>query len=156
MRRYYIAWDAIALVAATAKTILELPTTSTQDAHIDEVFIGYDYANSSTLGSCKIQWGTFTTTGTGTAATPAPYGGNRTASALTACKVADTVEPTTFTQGTLGANTFRPSVVVPLPGLHAWQSPTEKELYVPVSTLFGLRLTSTVACNTSGWVGWTE
>jgi hypothetical protein len=156
MRRYYIAWDGIALVAATAKTILELPTGSTLDVDIDEVFVGFDYANSTTLGSCKIQWGTFTTTGTGTAATPAPYSENRVASLVSSAKVADTVEPTGFSQGTLGANTFRPSIYVPLPGIHAWQAPTEKELYVPVSTNYALRLTSTVACNTSGWVGWTE
>jgi hypothetical protein len=156
MRRYYIAWDAIGLVAATAKTILELPSTAAQDISIDEVFIGFDYANSATLGSCKIQWGTFTTTGTGTTATPAPYCENRIASVLTACKVADTVEPTGFTQGALGAATFRPSITVPLPGMHAWQAPTEAELYVPVSTLYALRLTSTVACSTSGWVAWKE
>jgi hypothetical protein len=156
MRRYYIAWDAIALTAATAKTILELPTGSTVDIGIDEVFVGFDYANSSTLGSCKIQWGTFTTTGTGTAATPAPYGENRVASLVTASKVANTVEPTGFSQGTLGANAFRPSISIPLPGVHAWQAPTEKELYVPASTNYALRLTSTVACNTSGWVAWVE
>lgn len=156
MRRYYVAWDAIALSAATAKTILELPSTSTQDISIDEVYIGFDYASSSTIGAVKIQWGTFATTGTGTAATPSPYGENRSASVLSAMKVADTVEPATFTQGSLGAATFRPSISVPLPGYYAWQAATEQELYVPVSTLYGLRLTSTVACNTSGWVAWKE
>lgn len=156
MRRYYIAWDGIALSAATAKTILELPTSSTLDIDIDEVFVGFDYANSSTLGSCKIQWGTFTTTGTGTAATPSPYSENRVASLVASAKVADTVEPTGFSQGTLGNTAFRPSIFIPLPGYYAWQAPTEKELYVPTSTNYALRLTSTVACNTSGWVAWTE
>lgn len=156
MRRYYIPWDGIGLVAATAKTIVELPTGATVDLDIDELFIGFDYA-STTPGSVKVQWGTFTTTGTGTAATPVPYGENRVTSLVSAAKVADTVEPTAFTQGTLGTATMRPSVFLPLPGgPHAWQAATEQELYVPVSTNYGLRLTSTVACNTSGWISWKE
>jgi hypothetical protein len=152
VRRYYAAWTSVALTAATAKTILELPTGSTLDLDIDEVFIGFD---TTTAGNAVIEWGTFTTTGTGTALTPQPYGENRVASLLSGAKIADTVEPTGFSQGTLGG-TIRPSIFLPLPGYYAWQAALEQELYVPASTNYALRLTSSVTCNTRGWVAWKE
>ena len=64
---YYLAWDSTALVATTAKTILELPSPANTSIEIQELVIGCDV---SAAGSLNIQWGTFTTTGTGTAATP--------------------------------------------------------------------------------------
>src|SRR6266545_2612831 len=98
--QYYIAWDSTALVAATAKTIVELPTPVNTCMQIVELVIGCD---ASTAGNLKIETGTFTTTGTGTAATPQKYNGNPNIdSDVTAAKVKDTVEPTGFSPGTVG------------------------------------------------------
>lgn len=153
MRRYAAVWDGIALSAATAKTILELPTITNVPVYIDEIFIG---CTVSTAGNFVMQMGTFTTTGTGTALTPLPWGHDQGASKLTTGKVADTVEPTGFSPGTLGT-TLRPAISWPLPGYFAWQAVDQKAYYVidtPVN--FGVRLTSSVAGNTSGWISWTE
>lgn len=151
--RYYIAWNAVALVAATAKTILELPTVANQGVQIEELVIGCDV---SAAGSLKIEWGTFATTGTGTAATPQVWRGDRgLSSSFSAAKVADTAEPATFTQGTLGG-TMYPGVLIPLPMYFPFQWPLEQEFAVPESTNFGIRLTASAAGNTMGWIRWRE
>jgi len=156
MRKFYIAWNSVALSAATAKTILELPSPANIELELAECFVGFDYA-SATPGSCVIETGTFTTTGTGTAATPQKYTspGGPIDSAVSAAKVADTVEPSGFSQGTLGGALY-PAIPIPLPGFWQIQWPLEEGLCVPESTNFALRLTSTVACNTRGWVAWKE
>ena len=153
MTLYYIAWNSVALTAATAKTILELPSPANCSPQIEELVIGCDV---STAGSLKIEWGTFATTGTGTAATPQKWSGDRTIdSAVSAAKVADTVEPSTFTQGTLGG-TLYPAVVIPLPMYYVFQWPLEKEFALPESTNFAIRLTSSATANTMGWIRWRE
>lgn len=153
MTLYYIAWNSVALTAATAKTILELPSPANVSPQIEELVIGCDV---STAGSLKIEWGTFATTGTGTAATPQKWSGDRTIdSAVSAAKVADTVEPATFTQGTLGGALY-PAVVIPLPMYYVFQWPLEKEFALPESTNFGIRLTSSATANTMGWIRWRE
>jgi hypothetical protein len=153
MRRFSAIWDNIALTAATAKTILELPTILNVPIKVDEIFIGM---TASAAGNCVMQTGTFTTTGTGTALTPFPIGNDQAASKLTTGKIADTVEPTGFSAGTLGT-TLRPAISWPLPGYFAWQAMTEKEMYVidtPIN--WAVRLTSSIASNTSGWISWIE
>ena len=150
---YYIAWDSTALVAATAKTIIELPTPANVSVVIHEIVIGFDM---TVAGSCNVQMGTYTTTGTGTAATPQKMRGDRTIdSAVVSAKIKDTVEPTTFTQGTVGGLLW-PGALVPLPGMFLWQWPMAREFPIPESTLFAIRLTSVGAGNCSGWVAWTE
>ena len=150
---YYIAWDSTALSAATAKTILELPTPANTSIEILELVIGCDV---SAAGILNIQWGTFATTGTGTAATPQKWQGDRTIdSAVTAAKIKDTVEPATFTQGTAGAALY-PGVLVPTPCLPFFQWPLGREFSIAESINFGIRLTSSVAGNTSGWIVWEE
>lgn len=150
---YYIAWNSVALVAATAKTILELPTVANQGVQIEELVIGCDV---SVAGSLKIEWGTFTTTGTGTAATPQKWRGDRNLdSSFTAAKVADSVEPSAFTQGTLGGTMYL-GVLLPLPMYFPFQWPLEKEFAIPESVNFGIRLTSSAAGNTMGWIRWRE
>lgn len=154
MRKFYIAWNSVALAAATAKTVLELPSPANIELELAELFVGCDV---SVAGSLVMEFGTFTTTGTGTAATPQKYTspGGPIDSAVTAAKVADTVEPTGFTQGTLGGALY-PATVVPLPGFVQIQWPLEEGFSVPESTNFGVRLTSSAAGNTRGWLGWKE
>jgi hypothetical protein len=153
--QYYLAWDTTALVTATPKTILELPTPANVSAVLKELVIGCD---ASTAGSLRIEMGTFVTTGTGTAATAQKYRGDRTIdSGITAAKVKDTVEPTTFTQGTVGAALY-PGLLVPLPMYYTFQWPLSQEFAIPESTNFAIRLTLTLAAgaNTMGWVSWEE
>jgi hypothetical protein len=111
----------------------------------------------STAGNLKIEMGTFTTTGTGTAATPQKYTspGGPIDSAVSAAKVADTVEPSVFTQGTLGGAMY-PGLLIPTPLYHIFQWPLEEGFSVPESVNFAIRLTSSVTGNTMGWLAWKE
>jgi len=153
MRRHAAIWNNVALTAATAKTILELPTITNVPILIDEIFVG---SSATAAGNMILELGVFTTTGTGTALTPQPWGSDQGASKLTTGKIADTVEPTGFTVGTLGG-IIRPCINWPLPGYFAWQSMSGKEYYVidtPIN--FGVRLTASVATTTYGWIAWQE
>lgn len=149
MRRFAAIWTNVSLVAATAKTVLELPTITNVPYLIDEIFIG---SSATTAGNITMELGAFTTTGTGTALTLQPWLSDTGASKLTTGKIADTVEPTGFSVGTLGG-TIRPTINWPLPGYFAWQAMAGKEYYVPDTPVnFGMRLTSSVATTTYGWV----
>jgi hypothetical protein len=151
--KYYLAWDSTTLTAATARTILELPTPANVSTVLKELIIGCD---ATVAGNLKIEMGTFATTGTGTAATPQVYGGDRgITSGITGAKVKDTVEPSTFTQGTVGAALY-PGLLIPLPMYYVFQWPLAEEFAIPESTNFGIRLTSASTCNTMGWIAWTE
>jgi len=153
MRRFAAIWNNISLTAATAKTILELPTITNVPILIDEIFIG---SSASVAGNMTMELGVFTTTGTGTALTPQPWSSDTAASKLTTGKIADTVEPTGFTIGTLGG-TIRPGINWPLPGYFAWQAMSGKEYYVVDTPInFGVRLTASVATVSYGWIAWQE
>jgi hypothetical protein len=152
VHKYYVAWNAVALSAATAKTILELPTNSTTEIELCELYLGFD---TTTAGNCKVEFGTFTTTGTGTAATPQKFTYQSQPSGISAAKVADTVEPTGFSQGTLGG-TMYPGMLIPLPLYLPFQWPLDEGLTVPISINFAIRLTASVATNVMGWVAWKE
>lgn len=155
MRKVYLTWDATALVAATAKTIAEIPTPSTTDIELCELVIGCD---ASSAGSLKIELGTFATTGTGTAVSaPGIYNSSdRTpASLVTAAKISDTVEPSTFTT-VISGNAKWPILLVPLPMYFQFQWPLMEGLTIPNTTKFGIRLTASIACNTAGFCAWKE
>src|ERR1700747_3268420 len=148
---YYAPFSTIALVAATAKTILELPTAANRSIALKELIVSCDV--TSTTAVLTIEYGTFTTTGTGTALTPQKWNGNLAlaSSALGTAKIADTVEPTGFSNGTLGG-TLYPSLKIPLPAIPFFQWPLSDEFTVPASTNFAIRLTCSVAGNTTGWL----
>lgn len=131
--QFVIATGNIALVANTAKTCVEIPTGSTMDFDV----IGLELSFSATAGtSCIAEWGTFTTTGTGTTVTAAKYGKNQgPAAILGTVKIADTVEPSGFAAAGL------PSWVLPLPGMYSVLLPYAREMYQPVSINRCLRLT---------------
>lgn len=137
--QFVIATQSIALTAAANKTCIEVPTGSTMDFDM----IGLELSFSATsAGSCVVEWGTFTTTGTGTTVTAAKYGKNQgPAAILGTVKIADTVEPSGFAAAGL------PSWVLPLPGMYSVLLPYARELYQPISINRCLRLQSTVACN---------
>lgn len=139
--QFVIRTGAIPLTANLARTAIEIPTGAAQGFLVVGLEIGF---SATTAGSAVYEWGTYTTTGTGTTVTPVLWGPIRDAPAaqLGTVKVNDSAEPTSFvTTGGL------PSMVIPLPGMYSILYPAGREFYRPASTLSGLRLNSTVACN---------
>jgi hypothetical protein len=138
-RQYVIATGTIALAAGVAKTCIEIPTSATATFQV----VGLEIVFSTvTAGSCVVEWGTYTVTGTGTTVTPFLYGQDQGPVAnLGTVKIANSVEPTSFARGTL------PSWVIPLPGMYSTLYPYGRELYQPISTLRALRLNSVGATN---------
>jgi hypothetical protein len=137
--QYTVPSGTVALVAATAKVVVELPAAST----IGLTLIGLDVTLSATaLGSCVVEWMTYATTGTGTTVTPSKLGTGQGAAALTGTvKVNHSTAPGTLASGGL------PSWILPLPGMYSMAYPLGREMFWPVSTLRCLRLTSTLGCN---------
>jgi hypothetical protein len=137
--QYTVPTGTVALVAATAKVVLELPSSAT----IGLSLIGLDITLSATaLGSCVAEWMTYATTGTATTVTPSKLGTDQGPAAITGTvKVNHTAAPGTLASGGL------PSWILPLPGMYSMAFPLAREMYWPVSTLRCLRLTSTLACN---------
>jgi hypothetical protein len=137
--QYCIATQSITLVATTAKMVIEIPTGSSAPLTV----IGLECSFSATAaGSAVVEWGTYTTTGTGTTVTPLKYGMDQGPAAITGTvKIADSTPATGFAAGTL------PSWVLPLPGMYSVLLPYAREFYQPLSTLRCLQITSTLACN---------
>jgi hypothetical protein len=139
--QFVVCTGSVALVAATAKTVIEIPTGALQGFLVIGLEVSF---SATTAGSAVVEWGTYTTTGTGTTVTATKYGQitDAPAAALGTVKTADSVEPTSFvTTGNL------PSWVIPLPGMYSILYPAGREFYRPASTLSGVRVNSTVACN---------
>lgn len=137
--QYSVSTGSIALVAATAKTVIELPSSASAGITI----IGIEFSFShTTASSCVAEWGTFATTGTGTTVTPLKYGtGQGVAANVGTVKIANTVEPATFLSATL------PSWIIPLPGMYSVLYPSGRELFQPASVNRCLRLTAVAAGN---------
>jgi hypothetical protein len=157
LHKFALAWATTALVAATPKTIVEVSIPATMDIELAEIVCGFD---ASTAGNVRIELGTYTTTGTGTAVTPANIpivasSDRAVTSLMTAAKVSDTVEPSGFTTA-IGGNAIWPGIILPLPCYFPFQTPLYEGMSLPHSTLFAIRLTSSINCNTAGWVAWKE
>lgn len=153
--KYFIQADPFTLTAATAKTVLELPTPANVSVCLKELWIS---AKEPAANNIQVEFGTYATTGTGTATTPQKMAGDRTIdSAITGAKIHDTVEPTTFTPGTAGA-LYWPGFYVPLPGMFMYQWVLAEEFAIAESTLFGIRMTatSTITTGVSFFISWTE
>jgi len=157
LHKFALAWATTALVAATPKTIVEAPTTAGADVELAEIVLGFD---ASTPGNVRIELGTFTTTGTGTAIAQANIvivssSDRSVTSSITAAKVSDTVEPTGFTANA-GGNAVWPGLLMPLPCYFPFQTPLYEGITLPHSTNFAIRLTASINCNTMGWVSYKE
>jgi hypothetical protein len=138
--QFIIPTGTVALTAAAAKTVIEIPTGST----LDFVVVAFEVSfSAAAAGSAVVEWGTFTTTGTGTTVTAGKFGTNQGfAAILGTVKVADTVEPSGFA---VAANV--PAWIIPLPGMYSILYPAGREMYQPVSINRAVRITSTLACN---------
>ena len=137
MATQYSVTSVITLVANTAKTALELPASATAGITI----VGFEVMSAATAaGSLTVEWGTYTTTGTGTTYTPGKWGTGQGVAANTGTiKVNHTVEPAGFAVGS------NPVWLIPLPGMYSVLYPFGREPFIPASTLRAIRLTGTQA-----------
>lgn len=131
---YSIDSGSGALSAATAKTLIEISTPSTQTDRIVDITVGCD---STSAGNLKVEL-IDATSGTGTAYTPKKVNGDaQNRAANTTAKVLDSVEPSSVT--------VLKTWMFPLPlGGFEIQLPLGREHYVPVSKMYGIRLTSSI------------
>lgn len=137
--QYTVICPSTALVAATAKTLIELATPSDGD----NVVIGFDIAFDGVTASAvpvKVEWITYTTTGTGSAYTPNRVGQNQGKAAKTTAKNALTVEGSGSI--TVIGNWFVP----PTSGL-SYLFPLGRELGMTISKFMGLRVTAPAVVN---------
>jgi hypothetical protein len=135
--QYVITTGSATMVAATAKTLIEIPSASTMPFVVYALEIT---SGATAAGTLVIEWGTYTVTGTGTTVTAQKAGTDQSVAAvLGTVKINDTVEPTSFAAGTL------PTYTIPLPGMYSIIWPFGRELYQPISVLRALRATSSLA-----------
>jgi hypothetical protein len=141
-RQYVIRTGAVSLVAATAKVVIELPTSSTAGILITGLELCFS-RSVITVTSVLVEWGTYTTTGTGTSLTPQQYGvGQGIAADVGTVKVNDSVNPSGFASAGL------PSWRIPLPGMYTVLLPNGREMFQPASTNWCLRVNQLVVSGT--------
>lgn len=149
MTYYVMSVDAIALSAATAKSVLELGTSSACRAMIKEWWVEFD-GTTATNTPVKVEAGRFSAAVT-------------TATTFTAGKfdAADGTPATTakHSTSTEGAGTIDAGAVLhripPTSGYH-YVAPLGQELYIPVSGFWRLRLTAAQSVNATVGVVWFE
>lgn len=131
--QYSVNNGASALVAATARTLVEITTPSTQDVRIKQLEVSFN--DSAAAAGTKVEFVTYTGASTGTAYTPKKYNdGAQGRVSNTSAKINDTVEPT--------SPTVLDVFYLPNTAGMFFQWPLGCELYVPVSTIFGVRVTA--------------
>jgi hypothetical protein len=144
-RDYSVDAPDIALTAGTALYMLGLITGSGNPIDVISVKIGADAV--ATAGSLKVEALTWTSDGTGTAYTPKPYNGD---GQLVACSTTAKIDYTVAPTGTITViETWEEYVPT---GPFQLLLPLGREYTVPVSTKYGLRLTSTTA-SFNGYAG---
>lgn len=127
---YGVTTGAQALVASETKTKIGIITSSSQTARLIQADIGFDA--STVAAGIAIEIVRFTTDGTGSAYTPTKYNGEaQNRAALCTAKTLYTAEPT--------GGTVIESHYVPSTAELFWQLPLSRELYIPPSTILGLR-----------------
>lgn len=136
-RQYNISTHAVTMVANVAKTVIEIPTSATAPFLVVSLEV---MSRATSAGHLIIEWGTFTTTGTGATVTPNKWGSDQgVAAVLGTVKIIDTVEPAGFAVGAL------PSWSIPLPGMYSFFYPYGREFFQPAGVNRALRLTSSLA-----------
>jgi hypothetical protein len=134
--QFVVSTGSVTLVAATAKTCIEFPTSATTPIVVTCLEV---MSAASAAGSVVVEWISYLTSGTGTTVTPQKWGPDQSIAAIMGTvKVANSVEPGTI-------SVLQPNWVIPLPGMYSIIYPFGREMYQPVSALRGLRVTSTIA-----------
>lgn len=148
---FLVSADGIALTAATAKTILELKTTSTCDIVIRKWWVEFD-GTSSTATPVKIEVGRFSTATTTNGTSPTPtklnYGGNSIASNVTAGY-------NTTTEGAGTASDVEIHRVPPTGGLYIEYS-LGTEWVLGASGFWRIRCTAAAGVNATFGIVWEE
>lgn len=147
---YAVSVDGIALVAATAKTILEIATPSTADCIPFLWWVEFD-GTVSTNTPVKVEVGRFSAAvTTATTATPSKvnYGGNSLASQLT-------VKHSTTVEGAGTASDVEIHRVSPTSGV-IWQESLGNEWAIGASSFYRIRCTAASAVNVTFGVRWAE
>lgn len=147
MPLYAVRSGSVALSAATAKTAIELNLGSTITAKLNYVDWSFDGV-SATATPVLVELITYTTTGTGSAATPRPIGEDGRASIVTA-KTTMTVEGT-------GSVTTIWDVWTPPTSGERFFFPLGQEFALAVSKSYGLRFTAPATVNVRANVFFTE
>jgi hypothetical protein len=148
MALYSLSIDAIALVAATAKTIAELATSATDRARIVEWSVTFDGVTPTAV-PVKVEVGRFSAAVT-------------TATTLAGAKLdpADGTAATTAKHSTTteGAGTASDPLLfrVPPTGGLVIQSPLGREVVLAVSTFWRIRCTAAAGVNVSFHLIWEE
>lgn len=148
MAIYSVTVDAVALVAATAKTVLELGTSATARARILQWWCWFDGVSASAIPvKIEVQRASAAVT-TATAATEEPHD-----PAEGAASTAATHSATAEGAGTLSGGEIHK--ISPTTGLLV-QYPMGRELVLPVSAFWRMRLTAAAAVNATVGVIWEE
>lgn len=135
--QFSVTTGLTALVAATAKTLVEINPSANTPAELIALTIGSSYLTSATPASLVIELGTATASGTGTGATIKRVG-QAVGTAQAASKINDTVEPSSF------AAVHVWDLVLPGDRLdYVW--PLGREYFLNVSTFNCIRLTASAA-----------
>ena len=135
--QYVTTTGTVALSAATARTVIEGSTTANVPCEWIALDITFDGVTATAV-PVRVDFCTYTATGTGTAYTPKRLG-QAVGTAQTTFKINDTVEPSTPT-------IVQSWLIPPTSGI-MYQWPLGRELFHNVSTVQGIRLTAPAAVN---------
>jgi hypothetical protein len=148
MALYFVSADAMALTAATAKSVFELGSSATDRCKIKEWWVEFDGVNAANT-PVKVEVGRFSaavTTATG--ATASKYdAADGTASG--------TAKTNTTVEGAGTASDVFIHRIPPTSGIYV-QYPLGQELVVAVSTFFRVRCTAAAGVNVTVGVTWEE
>lgn len=148
MALYFMSVDAVALSAATAKSVLELATPATDRLRIVEWWVDFDGVTASAV-PVKVEVGRFSAAvTTATSFTAEKYDPAEGASAVTA-------KHSTSTEGAGTADDIIVKRIPPTSGFH-YVAPLGRELVVAVSSFWRMRLTAAAAVNATAGVLWEE
>lgn len=145
MAQYSVTTGLTALVAATAKTMIEVNPDANTPGELIAVTVSSSYLTTATPIGLQVELCTYSASGTGTGATIKRVG-QGVGTATFASKINDTVEPA-------GAAVVHGWDLV-LPGDrldYLW--PLGREYFLNVSTFNGIRLTATAvaSCRVTAW-----
>lgn len=146
--QFAVTTGLTALVANTAKTLVEINPDANTPAELIALTVSSSYLTTATPLALVVELGTMTGTGTGTAAT-IKRAGQAVGTARSTVKINDTVEPAGFA----AAHVW--DLVLPGDRLdYVW--PLGREYFLGTSTFNGIRITSPVGTPSVRVTAWFE
>jgi hypothetical protein len=148
MALYFVSVDAIALTAATAKSVFELGSSATDRCKVKEWWVEFD-GTTATNTPVKVEIGRFsaavTTASSATASKYDPADGT----------VGATAKTNTTTEGAGTASDVWIHRIPPTSGMYV-QYPLGQELVMAVSSFFRIRCTAAQGVSVACGVTWEE